>query len=683
MGSPPSYDLSHIGLSDDIVGKNSSQYNERKKLLDKYLQSIQKDKIFHDNTMGNQLNGEINNNRSHLMNILNNNHPIIKNKITIDKHGDRLNDLYNKYNDKKGGFPGASNILFMYNKSQSSLKIQKIVFDGLLYRITATNKDYNTKHIETNICIIKKKPSGFFSIRYNDINKDNLDLISWKKLDNIQDFSIKKNDQYLNGVIDDYDREYNMYLNGITYDKLKDNTCLSFKTDHKNALIGQKYSYNEEGTMVYYFRETGIAILECNRKKRITVRMPTINPFRHITNNDNDNLNADGFYLVNADISHHNLKNKNLEDKNIKVNKGLPIRYGTDTYIFLQKKYPDNLINKGQSNFMDKIFNGYNMTQYINNTRIYSFFYLLFNQNPIEKMDVISKKLSYQKINKPKDVIGSNKIGNFYWVKDKSTYFNKGSIIMPSDHNGFDDIDDFENIYNENTTWAQYRFVNPLFEYYPDDSLLSSPAYLVSLYKMDQTWYVDIITNDTYLTKILLSNINITDAGLDFLNSSDYIIDTSDASDNLSITCKPYVTINCHIDNIDFNFSFNGRMDTFHFSNLQDGLKWVNTIEFNDKKIPLSEFITINERLNIGSYIWDENKNKLYWIPNLQWKFEKFFFNNYELDIQSNILFMLQKENDKIGNTRKLLLDKMSNKKKSVRLDKNDVNNIIKLLKEN
>ena len=571
----------------------------------------------------------------------------------------------------------------MFNKPQSILKIQKIIFDGLLYKITTTNKDYNTKHIDTNICIIKKKPSGFFSIRYNDIDKDNLDNISWKKIDNIQDFSIKKNDQLLNGVIDDFDKEYNMYLNDITYEKIKDGYTLSFKTDHKSALIGQKYSYSDEGTMVYYFKDTGVAILECNRKKRIIVRIPCLKPFRCISGNTDENLNSDGFYLVNSDISHHNLKNKNLEDKNIKVNKGLPIRYGNETYIFLQKKYPDNLIANNQSNFLDKIFKSNNMVQFINNTRVYIFFYLLFNQHPIEKINVIAKKLTLQKLNKPKEVIGTNKIGNFYWVKDRSTYFNKGSIIMPSDHNGFDDIDNFENIYDENMNWSQYKFVKPLFEYFPDGSLLSSLAYLVSLYKNDKLWYVDFITNDSYLKKIPISNINITEEGLNLLNNMDYIIYPSDSVENLSLTCKPYVTINCHTENIDFKFTYNGKKDIFHFNNLQDGLEWVNTIEFNDKKIPLSEFITINEKLRIGSYIWNSNLNKLYWIPNMEWVFEKFFFNNYELDIQSNILFMLQKENDKMGNTRQLLLDKMSTKKKSVKLDKTDVNNIIKLLKDN
>lgn len=681
MGTPPSYDLSHMNLSDNILEKHKTNYIQRKDLLNNYLKTLPVDKILHDNILGNKLNGEIDKNRELLMKILNNDHPIIKNQISINEKGDRLINLYNKYNDRKSGFPGANNILFQFNKNKSSLQIKKIFFDGLLYRLITTNKEYNTKHIESNMVIIKKKPNNLFSIRYNEIDKDNLDSVTWKKLDNIQDFSIKKNDTNLNAVIDDFDKEFYMYINNNTYEKIKENHNLMLKTDHSAALIGQKYSYSDEGTLIYYFRETGIGILECNRKKRIIVRIPTCKPFRTVMDSET-NFNSDGFQFVSADISHHNIKSKNLEDKNIKINKGSPIRYSDDKLIIFQKEYPDRLINDKQCLFLEKIFVENNLTQYLNYTRIYNFFYLLYNQSKLEKIDTPPKKLSNNDIKNIKNVVGMNRINNFYWVKtNKDTYFSKGNIILPADHNGFDDIKDIEEYHKLDNLYNQYRFTEPLFEYFPNDSISSAPAYLLSIYKSDNNWYVDFITTSGYHTKIPMNNINITNHGLDLLCNIDYIIYNSKNTDNLLLSCKPYIIINCHTSGVEFKFTFNGKMDIYHFNNLKDGLSWVDTIVFNDKEIPLSEFITINEKLSMGSYIWDNNNNRLYWIPNVEWKFENFFFNNYELDIQSNILFMIQKENDKNGQTKKLLLDKISSKKKGIKLNKNDVSDIIKLLK--
>tara|TARA_Y100000385_G_C13102308_1_gene645340 strand:- start:1550 stop:3604 length:2055 start_codon:yes stop_codon:yes gene_type:complete len=683
MGNPPCYDLTHMNLSDNIIDRHVTSYKQRIQLLQNYLKSMPKDKLLHDNLLGNKLNGEIQYNTEHLMKILNNNHHIMKNKITINQNGNRINDIYNKYNDRKGGFPGAGHVLFKYNKNNGSLNIQKIFFDGLLYKITTTNKEYNTKHIETNMIIVKKKKDNLFSVRYNDINKDNLDLVNWKKLDNIQDFSIKKNDQHLNGVIDDFDKEYFMFLNQNTLAKIKDNTTLMFKSDHSAALVGQKYSYNEEGTMIHYFKDTGMGVLECNRKKRIIIKIPILKPFRNISDlSDGNNLNCDGFLLVNSDISHHNLKTKNLEDKNIKVNKGSPIRLGMDEYIFLQKEFPDSLINNDQNVFLEKIFNGYNLNHYLNYTRIYNFFYLIFNQHPIEKMDCPSKKLSNNLLVIPKNNIGTNNINNFYWVKDNSTYFNRGSIILPSDHNGVDDIKPFEKEYEKDKTYSQYTFNKPLFEYFPPDAILSTGAYLTSIYKFENMWYVDFITKNDFYTKVPLSYMNITQDGLNLLTDIDFILYNNKKCDNLSLSCKPYVIIKCNTSGVDFKFTFKGNKEDYHFTNIQDGLEWVNTIEFNNKKISLEEFITVHEKLGMGSYIWDSNKSQLYWIPNVKWKFERFFFNKYEIDIQSNILFLLQKENDQNGQTKKLLLDKISNKKKGVRLNKNDVSDIIKLLKD-
>ena len=684
MGNPPCYDLTHMNLSDNLINSESLTYNHKIKLLEKYLSSLPKEKVFHDNKNSNLFNGEIRYHLDHILSFLNNKHPILEGHINIEHNGERLNNIFNKYNDKKLGYPGSDNIVFQYNKINNRLQINKIYFDGLIYKLSITNKEFNTHHIDTNMIIIKKKDT-LFSIRYNDLDRNDLDKITWKKLDNIQDFTLRKNELPLNAVIDDFDKLFYIHLNDKENQSLKDNSLLTFKNNHNNALIGQKYTYNEEGIMIFYFKETGIAILEGARKKRIPIKIPICKPFRFLVGTDT-NFNADGFYMCVASISHTNYKTRNLENKNIKQSKCSVIRNTIDEYEIYQKEYPHQLIQSGQSKFLDNIFLDNNLTRYLNVTKLYSLFYLFYRQYPLEKIDTPPKKIYYTKLTNIKDIVGTHKVGGFYWIKkENSCYLPIGTMFLPSESNSdSSELESFSDIYEKDETIlvSKYKSTNPLFEYYPDNSLISYGAYLTSLYSSNEIWYVDFITDNNFYRQVELSNINITQNGLELLNNIQYIITPDKLSIGFNIQCKPFMKIKCKTNNVNVEFIFKGHLSYYHFGGLKNQFKWVDAIKFDNNTILLKDFINLNKKLSKGSYLWNNDDKYLYWIPDNKWEFHKFYEEIYEIDLQSIMLYLLEKQKEDDGNTRKQILDKFtSNNKSTLKLNATDVKNIVKLLK--
>ena len=107
MGNPPCYDLSHMNLSDNILGEEELLYHHKIKLLNEYISSLTKNKILHNNNLGDTLNGDIIYSLNHIVDIIQDKHDILKSGIEINKNGERLSSIYNKYNDKRLGFPGA------------------------------------------------------------------------------------------------------------------------------------------------------------------------------------------------------------------------------------------------------------------------------------------------------------------------------------------------------------------------------------------------------------------------------------------------------------------------------------------------------------------------------------------------------------------------------------------------
>ena len=546
-----------------------------------------------------------------------------------------------------------------------------------MYTATMTDKDFNTHHIETNMIIIKRKTDNYYNIRYNQINKENLDGIVWKKVGNIQDFSIKKNGKVLSNIIDDFDKVFYIH----TDNNIKDQTTIVFKSDHSQAMIGQKYTYTEEGIMTHYYKETGMAILEGNRRKRIPLKIPICKPFKYL-NGEGNNINSDGFYMTPSSICNTNYKNRNLDDKNIKSSKCSVIRNTFETFSICQREYPNQLIDRSQCNYLDNIFKDNNMTHFLNISHIYNLFYLFYHQYPITKSDKYYKKINYTKILNVKDIVGTHKIGEFYWIKrDGGCYLPKGTIFRPETVESV--FKNFTDVYNEDIQIDTYTMGKPLFEYYPDNSLDSKGLYLTSLYSGGERWMVDFIVDGDYLREIPLKNINITQEGLDLLSDIKYVTIQDTLINSFSLICKPYIKIKCILPKEPLRFYFNGNLRSIHVESIRSGFEWVNMIEFGNKCVKLENFININPLLTRGSYLWKSEESTLYWIPDNKWEFHTFYDQTYEIDIQSIIEYMLKTEFNEQGIRRRVILDKISNVSgNKVKLNKDDVNNIIKLLEE-
>ena len=273
-------------------------------------------------------------------------------------------------------------------------------------------------------------------------------------------------------------------------------------------------------------------------------------------------------------------------------------------------------------------------------------------------------------------------IGEFYWIKrDGGCYLPKGTIFRPETVESV--FKNFTDVYNEDIQIDTYTMGKPLFEYYPDNSLDSKGLYLTSLYSGGERWMVDFIVDGDYLREIPLKNINITQEGLDLLSDIKYVTIQDTLINSFSLICKPYIKIKCILPKEPLRFYFNGNLRSIHVESIRSGFEWVNMIEFGNKCVKLENFININPLLTRGSYLWKSEESTLYWIPDNKWEFHTFYDQTYEIDIQSIIEYMLKTEFNEQGIRRRVILDKISNVSgNKVKLNKDDVNNIIKLLEE-
>ena len=115
-GQPFMLDTKQFGLVQDKLCITNT-----KDVIIKIASLCSNNKVIHDNTNSDIFNGETIHNINVLTSFYNGTNPLQEKELNKKDSGDRINTIFNKYNDKKNGYPGANNVCFCYNSINDSI----------------------------------------------------------------------------------------------------------------------------------------------------------------------------------------------------------------------------------------------------------------------------------------------------------------------------------------------------------------------------------------------------------------------------------------------------------------------------------------------------------------------------------------------------------------------------------